>query len=312
MSGFAIGIDVGATNIKGAIINSYGNIVHKIVRRNPGNFNAGINVIEELVSSLLIEKNISEVFGIGIGIAGTVDFKKGKVIFSPNIKDMKNIPLKQLLEEKFKITVLIDNDVNVAALGEKWMGAGKHLNNFIMITLGTGVGGGMILNGNIYRGANYSAGEIGHQVILFNGKTCGCGSSGCLEAYCSTEALVRQAQEFINAGEETLITKEVIKGDIEPAHIFHAAAKKDKIALEIVREYSRYLGVGLANLANIFDPEAIIIGGGISKSLELMLPHIKESLKIHTSINPEQEVQIIKAELGSNAGIIGAASLILN
>ena len=258
---FAIGIDIGGTNIKLGIISDSGKIVKKALVETRGEGGPGVVVsqIKKGISELLL-KNDKKIAGIGIGCAGTVNQKKGTVENPPNLSNWEKVPLGSLIKKAFGYDVFLDNDANAAAIGEMHFGAGKGLNSFIMVTLGTGVGGGIIINRQIYHGDFGAAGEIGHTVIDYNGPKCNCGSFGCIEAYVGNHYLVKRIQGELKNKPDTKIW-DLINQDIEklsPRVIDEAAQAGDEYAKSIIIQLGEYLGCAFASLANILDQRGMI------------------------------------------------------
>jgi glucokinase len=247
------------------------------------------------------------VAGIGAGLAGFMDIPEGFVKFSPNLQ-WHNVPAKKMLEEFLGKTVKIDNDANVAALGEAWAGSGAGIPNVVCYTLGTGVGGGIIINGKIYQGSTGMAGELGHMSVVpdIEAIQCGCGQMGCLETVSSATGIVRMANEAVERGEKTSLA---LHEKIEAKHVFDAAKSGDEVSLRIVNRAAYYIGRSMAALAVIINPKRFIIGGGVSKAGEILFQPIRETFKKYTPETASEGVEIVAATLGNDAGIVGAAGL---
>ncbi len=238
----------------------------------------------------------------------------GVALFSPNI-GWRGVPIKKLIEEEFGIQTFVDNDVKAMALGEYRFGSAKRTRNLVCMTIGEGLGFGIIIDGKICRGANWIAGEIGHNIIDLNGPRCKCGNRGCLEAFASGSAMVSHAIVAIGQGRKTLINQ-LVNSEIDkitPQIIFQAADKKDKLARDIIGEAGQYLGVAVANVVNSFDPEAIVLAGEIAQfdNFDLMLEPAKKAAVKHTFGGKMRETKILITELGDDSPAIGAASLAL-
>ena len=248
-----------------------------------------IHNIEKAVETLAktIKGRISR---IGVGIPGPIDFKTGVVIEPPNLPGWKKVNLKSDLSKKFNVPVFIDNDANCAALGEALFGAGQNARDFIYITVSTGIGGGIIIDRKLYRGINGSAGEFGHMVIEPHGFKCGCGNTGCFEAMASGTSIKTRSGE-----------------DAMAVHI--KAQQGDKKSLEVIKETAHYLGLGIANLVNIFNPELVIVGGGLSNMGELLLKPTREEFDKYALLLPKKTVRIVRAKLGARSGLLGAIAL---
>lgn len=305
-----IGIDLGGTNIKGALVDGEGAIIAKLETATRAN--AGPEAVAGRISGIITDLEAMandrerRVPGIGIGVPGQSDQAQGTVIFAPNLH-WHNVPLVKYLHRITRLPIFLENDANVAALGEQWRGAGRGSVNMVMITVGTGIGGGLILNGRLYSGTNGSAGEVGHTVIDPDGPQCSCGRRGCLETLTSATAMVRMAQEAIDRGEETDLVR---VENLEAKDIFMSAEAGDKTAREIVNKAAYFLGIGLGNLINIFNPDTIVIGGGVSKAGDILFKPLRRTAMEQALDAPAAVVRIIPAELGNDAGCIGAAKLV--
>ena len=315
MKKYAIGIDIGGTNVPAAIIDEGGDIVHVINKKTmaEGGPDTVINRITDSINDLTkyFSDNIKtgKIVGIGIGTPGTLDHKKGQIITSPNLPQWRNIPLVELINKQVKMPVFIDNDANCAAIGEHWIGAAKGAENVVLITLGTGVGGGIIINNKIYRGSHGTAGEIGHITIFTKGNKCACGNFGCLEAYASANATAARAKERLKR-EDTATSLQTKKlSEINTYEIYIHAEQGDRFAQDILKESGTYLGVGIATFANIFDPDVIIIGGGFAGAEKYLIPAAIDEAYKRSFKSVMDNIKITTAKLGNNAGIIGAAKL---
>lgn len=301
-----IGIDVGGTAIKGVVIDGDGKLYGEgsvpTVRGDEI-----VNGIATLCNRLAAENE--QVSGIGIGCAGVIDSAEGKVVLAKNLY-LENYPLVKLLREKIDLPVKITNDANAAALGEAKFGAGKNCKNSILVTLGTGVGGGIVIDGKLFEGNKSAGAEIGHMVIEHGGELCSCGRRGCLEAYSSATALKRLTKRAMeeDAGSAmwTACTSDTVTG--KTAFQFY---KTDHAAGEVVKQYVEYLACGLVNLANVFRPEVIMLGGGVSKEGERLTSPLQEIVDRETFAAGYAPVKVICATLGSAAGAYGAAALFL-
>ena len=310
-----IGIDVGGTNIKIALVDKKGNILYSnsIPTRSEMGYEYTVNNMKQIISTLMSETNSnkSNIEGIGFGFPGQIDYKNGIVKCLPNIPGWIDVPIAEIIEKEFGIPTRIDNDVRCAALGELNYGAGKGCENLICITVGTGIGSGIVLNGKLVRGASNAAGEIGHIKLFANGdKLCGCGDYGCLEAYVSGPAIVAMAEEYLKGGKSTKYREMAENGEITPYIVAQAALKGDGVANRIYKIMGEYLGTGLASVVNLLKPEKIIIGGGVAGCGDLLLNPIKEALQKRTMPISASAVEIVSAQLGNNAGVIGSSLLI--
>ena len=306
-----IGIDVGGTNLKAGLVNEEGTIV--AVERTPLDFQGPEPFAETLaqLAAAAMERGgveVKDVAYVGMGIPGAV--KGGEILYTANIP-MKNVPLEALFRKYLDLPVLLGNDADCAAVGEWSCGAGRGTKHFVVITLGTGVGGGMILNGKLYSGCG-AGGEVGHIVIKQDGVPCNCGRRGCWEAYASATGLIRETKEAMEQHPESALhAVAAANGGVEGRTAFQAAEQGDETALAVCRAYAEYLAAGLTNLVNILHPEAVALGGGVAAAPEhLLLEPVREIVARECyARHVDQVPRIIRAELGNDAGIIGAAML---
>lgn len=315
MKRYVIGVDVGATHSKVAILNSRGRIVARdsfptrLYKKN-----SLIKAISRSLERLLVENKFKkkDILGLGIGVPGLLDFKKGLVFYFVNIPDWKNIPLKKIFEKTTGFPTFVDNDVKVMALGELTFGAGKNCKNAVCLTLGTGVGGAVIIDGRLYRGSSLVAGEIGHIPINEKGPICNCGGVGCLEAYVGREYFLRDVRRDLKQGAKSIVTKMAGNklSDITPELLEKAARKGDSFAKRKWKEMGEHIGVALAGVVNLLNPELIIIGGGMAGAERFIFGPIRETLKKKAMKVQKKAVKILKAKLGNDAGAIGAAELV--
>ncbi len=296
-----VGIDLGATRIKMALVDRSGRVSYRREIDTP--FNAKRSqIIDSLVDNIAyILKTSStkkkDVAGIGIGVPGPVDSKRGIVKYFPNIKGWSKVPLKAILQKRLGLKVVLDNDVNAMTLAEYAFGAGKGAVNLICITLGTGVGGGIIIDGRLYRGSTMCAGEIGHIPINEKGPRCNCRGIACLERYVGNRYVLGRARRILGKG----ITLE---------RIDELAETGNKKALGIWQDVGNKLGIALTGAVNLLNPDMIIVGGGVSKAGELILTPMRKTLKARAMKDQAKHVKIVRAKLGGNAGIIGASLLV--
>lgn len=310
---YTIGIDLGGTNIAAGIVDENMNIAAKesVPTKMPRSAEEIISDMASLAVKIAGDLKISmdEVKWIGIGTPGTANCETGIVEYSCNL-DFKNVPLVSLMEEKTGKKVFIENDANAAAYGEFKAGAAKGSKSAIAITLGTGIGGGIILNGRILHGFNFAGAELGHTVIVQNGRECGCGRKGCWEAYASATGLANLTKGSMNAHKDSAMWK-IANGDTKNVNgktAFDAMRAGDDAGSKVVDEYIKYLGCGLVNVINIFQPEVLCIGGGICKEGDnLLRPLSKIIEKERYSKYSKNQTKLCVAKLGNDAGIIGAA-----
>lgn len=309
-----IGIDVGGTSIKGAAVTSEGKIYETFSMPVDKNL-SGEETIKKLAN--LTKKYIEEhdflepITGVGMGIPGSMNIETGVVTYNNNL-GWFNLPVKDLMEEILHLPVKITNDANAAALGETMFGAGKEYETSVMLTLGTGVGGGIVINGKLIEGNQGKGGELGHIVIVKNGRQCSCGRKGCFEAYASATGLITTAKEHLVNHPSSLIW-ELVDGDInkiDGKSVFDAAKQGDKTANEIVDEYISDLGEGILNYCNILRPNGIILSGGVANAGPILFDRLITYLKKHHyGYGGTPEVEVVPAKLGYDSGKIGAASL---
>lgn len=314
MKKFRIGVDVGGTNIKIALVDNNGEISYSnsIPTRAEMGYEYTIKSMKQAINTLMEETqtNKDSIEGIGFGFPGQIDYKNGIVRIAPNIPGWINVPIAQEFEKEFNIPVKVDNDVRCAALGELNFGAGKGCENLVCITVGTGIGSGIIINGKLVRGASNAAGEIGHIKLQTNGgPICGCGDTGCFEAFASAPTIVSMAQEYIKGGKSTKY-REMSDGEITSYIVAEAAKQGDAVAKRIFTIMGEYLGIGLASVVNLLNPEKIIIGGGVAEAGDVLFDPIKETIIKRTLPISGSTVQVVPAQLGNSAGVIGASLLI--
>ena len=310
---FAIGVDLGGTNVKVGIVSQKGKIIKKTSLKTEADggpkkviaqISAGIN--------MLLEKNNYKLKGIGIGSPGVVSIKKGTVENPPNLPGWGKVKLAKLFEKEFKLPVFIENDANAAAIGEMIFGAGKKYSSFIMITLGTGVGGGIIMNDKIFRGENGVAGEVGHMTIDYKGDQCKCGSLGCIETFVGNHYLIRRVTKELQTHKESLIWKLIDEDftNLTPKVIQNAAEKNDEYAKSVIQNMGTQLGSVLASVSNLLDISTFIIGGGIAGFGNLLFDSTQQSLHARVLKALKSRVKVMPAKLKNDAGIQGASALV--
>jgi glucokinase len=308
--GLAVGIDVGGTKIAGGVVDEAGRILATARRESPATDSDAIErAIEDLVAELRAGHDVQ---AVGVGAAGFVDSGRSTVLFAPNLA-WRDEPLRADLEKRIDLPIVIENDANAAAWGEFTFGAGEDVEDSLLVTVGTGVGGGIVLNGQLHRGAFGVAAEIGHMRVVPGGRICGCGNKGCWEQYASGTALVRDTKE--QAREGSLIARSLVDraGGVENISgplITEAARDGDSFAREQLAVIGRWLGEGIASLAAILDPAVVVIGGGVSEAGDLLLEPIREHYRANlTGRHYRPELEVRAAMLGNKAGMIGAADL---
>ena len=290
MKKYSIGIDMGGTNTKIALVGSGGRILEKrqFLTKSCKNKDILIKTIADNINCF----KARGIAGVGIGVPGLFDSKNGIVHYLTNIAGWKDVNLKKELKARTGIgKIFVDNDVNLMALAEARYGAGRRVKSLFCVTLGTGVGGGIVINGEVYRGNTQSAGEVGHIVLDASGPKCNCGGRGCVEAYVGNNHIIK-------------------KFGVTPQELTKLAKQGNMRAKNIWKETAEYLGRGLVMVVNVFDPEVIIIGGGVSGAGEFILKPLREYIRKHALSVPAEKVRIVRAKLGNDAGVIGAAELV--
>ena len=313
--GKRIGIDVGGTNVKIALVDENGKIIYSnsVPTYAKMGYEYTVNNIKQAIKDLMKETKTDEksIEAIGFDFPGQIDCKKGIVKLAPNIPGWVNIPISKIIEDEFHIPTRIDNDVRCAALGELKFGAGKGCENFVCITVGTGIGSGLVINGKLVRGAANAAGEIGHiKLQMENGPLCGCGDYGCLEAFASGPVIVAMAQDYIKGGKSAKFSEMAGDGEITPYIVAKAAESGDPVAKRIFEIVGRRIGIGLTSVINLLNPEKVIVGGGVAECGDLLLEPIRKTIKERAMVVAGESVQIVPAQLGNSAGVIGASLLI--
>jgi glucokinase len=309
--GLSVGIDVGGTKIAGGVVDDHGTMLATARRESPATDTHAIEVsIEDLVEELRADFQVETV---GVGAAGFVDSRRSTVLFAPNLA-WRDEPLRADLEKRIGLPVVVENDANAAAWGEFTFGAGEDVADSLLVTVGTGIGGGIVLDGQLLRGAFGVAGEIGHLRVVPDGRLCGCGNHGCWEKYASGTALVTEARE--QAAQGSLIARSLLDragGDVEAITgplITAAAHEGDAFAREQLAVLGRWLGEGIASLAAVLDPAVVVVGGGVSQAGELLLESTRAHFRANlTGRHYRPELEIRAAQLGNEAGMIGAADL---
>ena len=313
----ALGIDLGGTKILTAVVNSQGKMLsrdHSITPATKGH-EAVIKSILESAGHALGQAGIttSALSAIGVGAPGLSNPETGILFTSPHLPKLKDVPLRDIIEKELGKKAFLINDANAAALGELYFGAGRGTRHFIYVTISTGIGGGIVIDGKIYTGALGTAGEVGHMTINDKGPLCNCGNRGCWETLASGTALAWETKERIKDGGKTSIL-DYVGGDVEKvtAEVIHQAAQEgDALARELISQTGYYIGVGLANLINIFNPELIVIGGGLSNIGDMLLEPAFKEAKARAFKQPYGAVHFAQAELGRNSGVLGAAAFAL-
>lgn len=309
------GIDIGATSIKFGLVDSQGKVLLKEQR--PTLAQKGREPLLHLVANigerlmLAAAEEEYEVRWLGVATPGSIDSSGTVIGMSPNIKDWKGAPIGPFLQDRLNLPVWVDNDVNAMALAEHRFGAGIGYDSVLCVTVGTGIGGGIILDGKLWRGSNHAAGEIGHVPIALDGPVCACGQTGCLELYASSSAIVARCRDKLADG-LTPVFDAVLNGNIEELGIrklFVAGKKKDRVALEVIAESAHFLAIGLTGAVNILNPDLVIVGGGVADGGAGFVEAVALELRKRISDSAGENLRVVKAALGNSAGFIGAGIL---
>lgn len=311
---YTIGIDLGGTNIVASVVDADYNIVStaKVKTNSPRSAESIFDDIAAISKQAVKDANITmaDIHSVGLGTPGTVN-SNGDIEYSNNLR-FENVPAKQMLIDRLGVeNVFVANDANCAALGEAYAGCGNGCKNFVAVTLGTGVGSGIIIDGKIITGVNNAGGECGHTVIVMDGEPCSCGRKGCWEAYASASALIRETKEAMDANPDSAMHKIAEKeGKVNGKTAFDAMRLGDEAGCKVVDQYERYIACGISNIINALQPEIVCVGGGISAEGETLLVPVRKYVEEDRySMNSSAQTKIVKAELGNDAGVIGAAIL---
>lgn len=309
MKEIILATDLGGTNLRMAAVERDGSVLYRTKRETPQTERAVeiINAIVEAAEECRQEvKTEGSVLGFIAAMPGTVNVEKGIIVNAPNVPALDGFRISATLQNELNLPCFLENDANAAAVGESWLGASKDVQNSILVTLGTGVGGGIIIDGKVLRGADGTAGEIGHICVEPFGFPCGCGSRGCLEQYASATAIVKLTRELENQYSKSVLRERLHLTALE---IYEAGQKGDELALEVFRQQGFYLGIALAGLINVLNPEVIVIGGGAAAGWDLFIPQTIEQIRHRAYQEPAERAKLILAKCGDDAGILGAARL---
>lgn len=317
MSKCVVGIDLGGTFIKGAVFDLSGKVLAegKLQTEVPAGQARVIQNIVALVTELRQRCRNEVLAGVGLGVPGALDFKDGRVIQSPNFPGWENVPIRSWVQKELGVPVVIENDANAAAMGEMWVGAARRLDHFLLITLGTGVGGGLVLNQKLWYGKSGKGGEVGHMRITLDGPPCGCGQQGCLEVYASSSALIRMAKEKWNEVKKGGHAEPFPSGFETAQGLAECAERNDPMARAVFEKLAFYLGIGITNVANLLDIHHFILSGGVSNAFHLFQEPLRNEVASRVfGMDRETAYKIIcieKSLCGENAGMLGAGYLAL-
>ncbi len=314
---YVVGMDLGGTNVRAAVVTRSGEIVGE--GRTDSKAMESLNAtLAQMLSAIRIAisespAQLDNIGGIGMAIPGTVKSEEGVVEWSPNFKDWNGVQIREPIAKELGVPAFMGNDANVAAFGEYTFGAGRGARCMVMFTIGTGIGSGLVLDGHIYSGVSEVAPEMGHQIILADGPRCSCGRYGCVEALARRDAIVDRAARKAHSGRHTsLITK---SGHdlryVTPAMIAEAAREGDQVCIETMEETGYYIGIAVSNAINIFNPDKVVIGGGIAQAGDLLFDPIRKTVEVNALYEALRVCEVLPAQLGDDAGVLGGAALVL-
>jgi glucokinase len=299
-------VDLGGTHLRVALVDDSGKILKQLKQETPRGESAGciVNALANAAEQWSDEKQ--RVVAVSIMVPGAVDSDKAVVVQAPNLPSLVNFNLKAALQERLGWPVFLENDANAAAVGEMWLGAARGCRDVMSVTLGTGVGGGLILDGELWRGSHGSAGEIGHTAVdPFSGLKCKCGNTGCLELFASATAIVRMTRESLSSFPQSSLKH----GELTAERVYDAGRAGDELALAVFKRFGMYLGIGLANIINLIDLQIIVISGGAANGWDLFASEMYRQVEERAFRSISQQIKIARAECGDNAGLLGAARL---
>jgi len=312
---WTVGVDFGGTNVKVGLVSSTGRVeaIRVLASQEVGRPARFVASVSEAVGRLSrsVGERPSTLRGVGVGVPGPVDVRRDVVECLVNVPGWRGVPLRRLLERRLRCRCAVDNDANLAALGEFAFGAGRGAACLVCLTLGTGVGGGLVLDGSLVHGAGGAAGEVGHMVIDPRGPRCGCGARGCLEAHVGTAALLRMGRRALRQGAGPLRRlSQASGGGLTPELLSRAARLGDARAQRIWTAFGRWLGIGVANLVNLLNPDRVVLGGGVAGAWSLFYPSLSRTVRAQALGPAVRAVRVVRARLGTRAGVVGAAVLL--
>ncbi len=310
---YYVGIDLGGTNTKIGLLDEDGNILFSTIVKTESEqgFEKTIERLSNILKIQVNNLNISfnDVAGVGLGVPGPV--ANGRIVkFWANFPWPVNVDLAAEFEKHLGVPVKVDNDVNVITLGEMWKGGGRGYKNVLGLAIGTGIGGGVVVNGKLVSGKNGAGGEVGHIKVERDGKLCGCGQEGCWEAYASATGLVREAKSRLTVNKNNLLYERTKDREVEAKDIFDAARDGDEFSLNLVDYEAEFIALGIGNLLNVLDTDVVVVGGGIALAGDILFDKINEKLRKYAMLSTLEGLKIVQAELGNDAGIYGAAYLV--
>ena len=312
MPDLALGIDIGGTGIKLGLVNAKGKLAHTVRLPTPRNAKPGevVDLVSREAQQLLAQAGIKSLVGIGVGCAGDIDPVRGLVRISPNLA-WSRVPLKAMLSKHLKHPILVDNDANVAAWAAYVVESERLVKNLVCVTVGTGIGGGLVLNGKLYHGTTGSAGEIGHMTLYPDGAPCPCGNRGCTERYIGARAMVEEARQAIKKGEKTIVPKLVHHNlsAMSALVLKEAALHGDRLALRLWKQAGERLGITLASIVNLLNPEWIVLAGGLSRAGDLLLKPLERTIRERSFKTPAKAAKLVLSRLDQDLGMVGAGLL---
>lgn len=312
----AISIDLGGTFIKGGAVDDRGKIIHELQVETGASegLEAVIWRVETVIDSVIKHLGAARdhVVGAGIGCPGLTSVETGTVHFAPNLPGWENVELGARLAEKFTMPIVVENDANAAAWGEYWVGSGKGTSSLVLFTLGTGIGGGIVLNGQLWHGFTDTAGEFGHMIVEADGEPCVCGNRGCLEAYSSVTGLRRRAAQAISDGEQSALATYLDNQDLSGEQVYTCALSGDPLAARLMRDAGYYLGVATVSVIHMLNPEKILFAGGLAAASDMIMNPIREAVQTRTLPVPRAKASVAFASLGNKAGLIGVAGCVFH
>ncbi|MEO6392699.1 MAG: ROK family protein [Pyrinomonadaceae bacterium] len=304
-----IAVDLGGTNLRTAMVDQAGGLHHRNKHSTPRD-NLAHAIVNALAASIneciAADEGRSKVVAISIAIPGTVHTDLGTVMNAPNLPCLNGFDLASALRTAIGHEVRIENDANAAAVGELWQGAARSVKSMLIFTLGTGVGGGIVLDGKLWRGIDGTAGELGHIGVVYDGPPCGCGSRGCVEQFASATAIVRQTRELAGTYPASSLPQE---DPLTAQKVYLAGCAGDELAIEVFHRLGRYLGMAMATMVDVFNPEMIVVAGGVAAGWDLFIESVRAEIKARTFPEPGRRVQVVRALCGDDAGLFGAAQL---